>query len=79
MDEAVKKVEINPEECTGCGICLESCKRDALKVSSVLNHYGVHPVQLRGELCEACGTCYYLCPEPGAITLFHDWEYDKVS
>ena len=79
MDEPVKDtVEVNQEECTGCGICLDSCNRDALKMSSVLNHYGVHPVQLSNEVCQACGTCYYLCPEPGAITL-HRWEFDKAS
>lgn len=65
------KIEVHQEECTGCGFCLESCKRNALKMSEAVNRYGVHPVQQKIEVCEGCGTCYYLCPEPGAITL-HD-------
>jgi ferredoxin len=26
------RIEVNPEECTGCGICLTSCKREALAI-----------------------------------------------
>ena len=65
------KIEVNREECTGCGIRLGSCKREALSIGSTLNHFGVYPVQHRGEACQGCGTCYYLCPEPGAITLIN--------
>jgi ferredoxin len=83
MEEQTKnKIELNREDCTGCGICLESCRPKALNIGAEQNHYGVYPVQRRDEACEACGTCYYLCPEPGAISLFHednDWEFDQAS
>lgn len=65
------RIEVHPEECTGCGICLSSCKREALALGSSVNHFGVYPVQHTGERCEGCTTCYYLCPEPGAITLLN--------
>lgn len=65
------RVEVNREECTGCGLCVASCQRGALKIGTASNHYGVYPVQQQGEVCKSCGTCYYLCPEPGAITLYN--------
>jgi NAD-dependent dihydropyrimidine dehydrogenase PreA subunit len=71
MDVQIKcKIEFNREECTGCGICLESCERKALQIGAEMNHYGVHPVQRQAELCDGCAACYYLCPEPGSITLY---------
>ncbi len=63
------RVEVNREECTGCGLCVDVCERKALKVAAASNHYGVYPVLQQGEVCGGCATCYYLCPEPGAITL----------
>jgi 2-oxoglutarate ferredoxin oxidoreductase subunit delta len=65
------RVEVNREECTGCGLCVGSCERRALRIGTASNHYGVFPVQQEGEVCKGCGTCYYLCPEPGAITLYN--------
>ncbi len=69
--EAKCKIEVNQQECTGCNICLGSCKREALTICSTVNRFGVYPVQQKVEVCEGCGTCYYLCPEPGAITLYN--------
>jgi 2-oxoglutarate ferredoxin oxidoreductase subunit delta len=64
------RVEINQDECKGCGLCVESCSPKALKLSAELNHAGVHPAQLTGEACSGCGICYFVCPEPGAITVY---------
>jgi len=61
------KVEFNPEECKGCGLCTESCPLKALKLSPARNGHGVHPVERLGEACSECGVCRYFCPEPGAI------------
>lgn len=70
------KVEVNPEVCSGCGICVESCPLKALKLSQEPNENGVHPVQHVGEVCAGCGTCHYFCPEPGAITVCLLDEHD---
>jgi NAD-dependent dihydropyrimidine dehydrogenase PreA subunit len=64
------KVEINQDECKGCGLCVESCPVHGLTLSEELNHYGVHPAQYHGEICSGCGICYFVCPEPGAITVY---------
>ena len=62
-------VEINQDECKGCGLCVESCPPKALFLSPELNRYGVHALQYKGEGCTGCGICFYCCPEPGAITV----------
>jgi len=70
MDEhIISGVKVNAEECTGCGLCAETCPRKAINMSEVLNRFGVHPAQQTSAVCSACGTCYYFCPEPGAITM----------
>jgi len=63
-------VTIDPEECKGCGLCVESCPPKCLHLSRELSKYGVHPAVYTGEGCTACGACFYCCPEPGAITVW---------
>jgi Pyruvate/2-oxoacid:ferredoxin oxidoreductase delta subunit len=41
-----------------------------MELSPELNHYGVHPARQVADVCTGCGICYYVCPEPGAITVY---------
>ena len=34
-----------------------------------LNRYGYHPAEYAGTGCTGCGICFYVCPEPGGITV----------
>ena len=63
-------VEINSEECKGCGLCVAACPPKELELSQSLNRYGVHPAQYSGTGCTGCGICFFACPEPGAITVY---------
>ena len=45
--------DINKNQCTECGLCLDLCKFDAISSDFVVN-----PVD-----CEGCGVCVYFCPE----------------
>jgi 2-oxoglutarate ferredoxin oxidoreductase subunit delta len=63
-------VEINVEECKGCGLCVESCIPKVLRLATHLNHFGYHPAEYSGHGCTGCGLCFYDCPEPGAIRVF---------
>ncbi len=64
------RVEIDPEECKGCGLCVESCALQVLRLADALNRYGYHPAVYSGHGCNGCGLCFYACPEPGAIRVF---------
>ena len=63
-------VEINAEECKGCGMCIEVCPAGCLQLTSGFNHQGYHPVAYKGDGCRADGLCFYACPEPGAIIVW---------
>ncbi len=47
---------INPDKCTGCGLCHELCRFGA--VSEKDDVFEIDPVE-----CEGCGVCYDFCPE----------------
>jgi 2-oxoglutarate ferredoxin oxidoreductase subunit delta len=64
------KVTIDVEECKGCGLCVDSCPPECLKLAPELSAYGVHPARYTGEGCTGCGICFYCCPEPGALTVY---------
>lgn len=63
------RVELNAEECKGCGLCVQACKPGSLHLSAQLNRYGYRPVVYSGSGCSGCGICFLACPEPGAITV----------
>ena len=52
------RVELNSEECKGCGLCVEACKPKALYLTERLNRYGYRPVAYRGAGCNGCGICF---------------------
>ena len=62
-------VNLNSEECKGCGLCVEACPPKVLRLSAGLNRYGYHPAEYPGSGCTGCGICYFACPEPGGIAV----------
>ncbi len=65
-------VIIQAEECKGCRLCIDSCKKDCLMISSKINKIGYQYVEFQSEKCTACGNCYYVCPELGAVTVMKE-------
>jgi MinD superfamily P-loop ATPase len=45
--------EINREKCSGCGVCREMCRWEAISPD-----FEVNPID-----CEGCGICVHFCPE----------------
>jgi len=51
------KVVVDPENCTGCGICIEVCPRGVYALESK------KAVVTDAEKCENCTACFKQCPE----------------
>ena len=66
-DRGSLQIDIN--ECKGCGLCVEACPPKVINMSDRLNHYGYRPAVYTGSGCTGCGICFMVCPEPGAITV----------
>ena len=64
------QLELDSEECKGCGLCVEACPPKVLELAPHLNRYGYHPAIYKGEGCSGCGICFFACPEPGAIAVY---------
>ena len=56
---------IKQEMCTGCGICIEECPVDTIKLED--NDYAV----INEEECIRCGRCHDVCPQDAVR---HDGE-----
>jgi NAD-dependent dihydropyrimidine dehydrogenase PreA subunit len=67
QDRGVLQVDV--DECKGCGLCVEACPPKVIALSERLNHYGYHTATYAGAGCTGCGICFMVCPEPGAITV----------
>ena len=50
------KAVINPDRCTGCGLCIDLCRFNA--VASINTYYMIDEYA-----CEGCGLCVTACPE----------------
>jgi len=68
--KAEARVEIDSDLCKECGLCIEACPVDVLRISENLNVMGYHPVEYIGNGCTGCGICFYVCPEPGSIRVY---------
>lgn len=66
------RLDLDAEECKGCGLCVEACPPKVLRLAAHMNRYGYHPVTYVGEGCSGCGICFFACPEPGAITVWRE-------
>lgn len=64
------RLDVDDEECKGCGLCIEACPPKVIAMSDRLNHYGYRTALYAGAGCTGCGICFMVCPEPGAITVY---------
>jgi 2-oxoglutarate ferredoxin oxidoreductase subunit delta len=71
-------VQIAAHLCKGCCLCIAACTPGVLAQSDFLNRQGYYAVAYRGTGCTGCGVCFYVCPEPGALTVRRRMQ-DKPS
>jgi len=62
-------VIIDRDRCKGCDLCVLFCPPEVLEQSAELNAQGYHPTRYLGKGCTGCAICFYVCPEPGAISV----------
>ena len=62
-------VQIAAHLCKGCCLCVAACPPGVLSQSRFLNRQGYYAIAYSGSGCTGCGICFYVCPEPGAITV----------
>jgi 4Fe-4S ferredoxin len=71
-------LNLDKNKCTGCGICMEICPREAIEVTKTPKKEGEETkpptVILKEEKCAYCGICQTLCPF-GALTIKIDGEH----
>lgn len=75
-----KRSEIDSSQCKGCGYCKAACPRSCIEISKEINAQGYNYAVFAGAgRCVACGICFYVCPEPGAITVYKDIDDGRTG
>ena len=63
-------IEISPERCKGCGLCIEFCPKGSIHLSDHADSRGICvAVMSAGDGCTGCATCAVVCPDV-AITVY---------
>jgi NAD-dependent dihydropyrimidine dehydrogenase PreA subunit len=69
LDASNYRVGTNPDTCKGCGLCVERCPMEALRLedsTETPNERGKVAV-LDPLLCIGCGVCAYTCPAQSLV------------
>lgn len=66
----VGAVDVDAERCKGCGLCVDECPAQTLRLSEGLNKRGFnHSEQAHPERCIGCASCALICPD-ACITVY---------
>ncbi|HOP06566.1 MAG TPA: ATP-binding protein [candidate division Zixibacteria bacterium] len=66
------KAFLDPEICTACGVCVDSCRFEAISmIADSKSQWGVR-IEIDPLACEGCGLCTHLCA-------FGALSFNKVS
>ncbi len=61
-----RPIEINPDTCTGCNMCIEVCLHDVFMPNPDRKNI---PIVLYPEECWYCGSCVEECPIDATIVM----------
>ena len=75
--ERAPGVVVHADLCKACGLCIRHCPRKVLRRGKAINELGYEATEYVGEGCVGCGTCFYVCPEPGALTVVRPAKREK--
>ena len=58
------RVEVDPELCKGCGLCVAFCPQAVLELTDEANSKGYKTVwPMHPEKCTGCTICAQMCPD----------------
>ena len=71
-ENSIPRVEVKSNLCKACERCIEACAPGVLMTNPdhAFNELGYMSIVYTGNGCTGCGACFYVCPEPGAITVY---------
>ena len=70
MAKVIGAVEVDMEECKGCGLCVEACPQDVLGQNKQVNSRGYHYSFMENQDdCIGCSNCAVVCPDT-CITVY---------
>lgn len=73
MAKTKSRIEVDPELCKGCGVCVEMCPTQVLILASRRTRRGFHPPeQAAGKECRGCKLCEMTCPDLAIWTVADD-------
>ena len=72
------KIKITEDACKGCGLCIEACPFELIKLSDKINAFGYKSIEQNDPegKCTACKMCALICPDI-AIEVFKLNETDS--
>jgi len=60
----MNRIQINVENCKGCGLCVEACRQEVIKISDQINTHGYYIARITNEEeCISCANCAEVCPD----------------
>ncbi len=70
MAKVIGAVEVDMEECKGCGLCVEACPQHVLGQNKQVNTRGYHYSFMENpDACIGCSNCAVVCPD-ACITVY---------
>ena len=64
------KIEVEPDRCKGCGLCVMNCPKKLVRIGGAVNKSGYYYAeQIDSEKCIGCALCAIVCPDI-AITVY---------
>ena len=60
----MNQISIDRERCKSCGLCMQVCPKQILRLSATLNSKGYRPMEVTdAERCIGCCFCATICPD----------------